>query len=398
MGANLFAIRSAIRITVRRARETLKPRTGCPYSTVIYYGVSYIGLVVGGGMPEIAAVDLFCGAGGLTHGLIKSNINVIGGFDVEASCKFAYEANNYGAKFFCRDVAELSVPELAALYPKGAIKLLAGCAPCQPFSTYSQGKDTSKDARWSLLYSFAKLIRGVKPELVTMENVPDVTKHEVYHDFVAELEDQGYKVWAERVYCPDYGMPQERKRHVLLASKLGSIELIKPTRQSRKYKTVEETIGRGKVSPLKAGEQDPKDSLHKAATLSDLNMLRMKASRPGGTWKDWPKELVAECHQRASGRSYSGVYARMRWDKPSPTMTTQCFGFGNGRFGHPEQDRAISLREAAMLQTFPKSYKFVPSGQNYHFKSIGKMIGNAVPVKLGKVIGLSFGRHLSEVD
>lgn len=348
-------------------------------------------------MARVTAVDLFCGAGGLTHGLIKSKIKVIAGFDLEPSCKFAYEANNYGAKFFCRDVSKLAASELDAMYPKGTIKLLAGCAPCQPFSTYSQGKDSSKDARWPLLYSFAKLIRGVQPQLVTMENVPDVTKHQVYHDFVAELKEQGYHVWAERVYCPDYGLPQERKRHVLLASKLGPIALIKPTRKNQKYKTVEDTIGLGKVSPLKAGEQDAKDPLHRAATLSDLNMKRIKASKPGGTWKDWPKDLVANCHRKASGRSYSGVYARMQWDKPSPTMTTQCFGFGNGRFGHPEQDRAISLREAAMLQTFPKNYKFLPDGQTYHFKSIGKMIGNAVPVELGKVIGISFEEHLSDL-
>lgn len=345
-------------------------------------------------MPEIAAVDLFCGAGGLTHGLIKSKIKVVAGFDIESSCKFAYEANNSGAKFFCRDVAELTAAELTNLYPEGAIKLLAGCAPCQPFSTYSQGKDASQDERWPLLYAFSKLIRGVQPELVTMENVPDVTKHKVYHDFVVELRMQGYSVWAEKVYCPDYGMPQVRKRHVLLASKLGAVELIAPTRKPDSYRTVEDVIGKGKLPPLQAGEQDAIDPLHKAAMLSDLNMKRMKASKPGGTWKDWPIELVADCHQKDSGRSYSGVYARMQWDKPSPTMTTQCFGFGNGRFGHPVQNRAISLREAAMLQTFPKSYKFLQKGRKLHFKTVGKMIGNAVPVELGKVIGVSFNKHV----
>ncbi len=343
-------------------------------------------------MANISAVDLFCGAGGLTHGLIKSKVNVVAGFDIEESCRFAYEKNNAGAKFINKDVSDLSAEEVAALYPKGDIKLLAGCAPCQPFSTYSQGRDTSEDKRWPLLYSFARLIREVKPELVTMENVPDVTKHEVYHDFVAKLVELGYQVWANKVFCPDYGMPQMRKRHVLLASKLGPIELIKPTRKPENYKTVDKTIG--KLPKIEAGEQHSKDPLHQAASLSSLNMLRMKSSKPGGTWRDWPEHLVAECHKKKSGKTYSGVYARMRGDKPSPTMTTQCYGFGNGRFGHPKQHRAISLREAAMLQTFPKSYKFIRRGEKLQFTRIGKMIGNAVPVDLGKVIGRSFQRHV----
>lgn len=338
-------------------------------------------------MPRISAIDLFCGAGGLTHGLIKSNVNVVAGFDIEESCRFPYERNNIGAKFFNKDVSILSSEELASLYPEGDVKLLAGCAPCQPFSTYSQGRDVRKDKKWPLLYAFARLIRGVQPELVTMENVPDVTKHEVYHDFVAELKGQGYQVWANAVYCPDYGIPQSRTRHVLLASKLGAIQIIKPTHNPDKYITVGDTIG--SLPKLKAGEADANDLLHKTSRLSDLNLKRIRASVPGGSWRSWPEELRAECHKKSTGRSYSGVYARMSWNKPSPTMTTQCYGYGNGRFGHPEQDRAISLREAALFQTFPKSYKFVEKGKRVEFTPIGKMIGNAVPVQLGKVIGNS---------
>ena len=339
-------------------------------------------------MKEIAAIDLFCGAGGLTHGLLKAGVNVVAGYDVDSSCKYAYEQNNKGATFFNKDVADLTGAELNKLFPKGSLRLLAGCAPCQPFSTYSHGRDVQKDKKWPLLYSFARLIREAMPEFVTMENVPDVIKHDVYHDFVAELESLGYVVWANKIFCPDYGIPQGRKRHVLLASRIGEIEIIKPTRKPDQYKTVEDAIA--KLPAIKAGEQHSDDPLHIAAGLSQINLKRIRKSKAGGSWNDWPKELRAKCHRKESGKTYGGVYARMRWDEPSPTMTTQCYGYGNGRFGHPEQHRAISLREAAILQTFPKKYKFIDPEKPFSLSQIGKMIGNAVPVDLGKIIGKSF--------
>jgi len=236
------------------------------------------------------------------------------------------------------------------------------------------------------------LIDEVLPELVTMENVPDVTRHEVYNDFVSHLKNLGYKIWAKKIYCPDYGMPQGRNRHVLLASRVGDIELLKPTHAREDYKTVRDAIGN--LPQLSAGEQCKKDRLHISAGLSSLNMKRIKESKPGGTWHDWPERLRADCHRKSTGKGYVSVYSRMSWDIPSPTITTQCYGFGNGRFGHPKQDRAISLREAAILQTFPKGYKFVPPDAKVHLVTIGIMIGNAVPVSLGKVIGKSLLKHV----
>jgi len=347
-------------------------------------------------MSDIAAIDLFCGAGGLTHGLIKAGVKVVAGFDIQRSCKYAYERNNAGARFFDKDVRLLTGIELNSLYPTGSLRLLAGCAPCQPFSTYSQGRDVRSDKKWPLLYAFSRLINQSLPELVTMENVPDVTRHEVYHDFVEELKGLGYRVWAQKIYCPDYGIPQSRNRHVLLASRLADINMLGPLRKPKKYKTVKQTIGR--LPPIKAGEQCEKDRLHIAAGLSSTNMARIKHSKPGGTWRDWPENLRAECHRKESGKTYVGVYGRMSWDNVSPTITTQSYGFGNGRFGHPEQDRAISLREAAMLQTFPKSYQFLPPGEKVQIAPIGTMIGNAVPVALGKVIGKSFKQHVLSIN
>lgn len=336
---------------------------------------------------NIEAVDLFCGVGGLTAGLIKSGIEVKAGYDIDAACRYGYEYNNK-AVFVQKSVADVGADEINNWYSKGAVRLLAGCAPCQPFSTYNNGKDTSLDKKYPLLYHFARLIDEVRPELVTMENVPDVTKHQVYHDFVAKLETLGYQVYAQKVACVNYGIPQDRKRHVLLASRIGKVSLLPATHQIPV--TVKEVIGH--LTPIKAGQHCPKDALHYSASLSDLNMKRIQASKQGGTWRDWPPELLAECHKKDSGKSYGSVYGRMSWDKPAPTMTTLCTGYGNGRFGHPEQDRAISLREAAIFQTFPEDYQFA---EHINKTAISRMIGNAVPVRLGEVVGISLTNALN---
>ena len=156
--------------------------------------------------------------------------------------------------------------------------------------------------------------------------------------------------------------------------------------------TVRDAIG--SLSPIKAGSAHEDDALHTASKLSSLNLERIRASQPGGTWRGWPEYLIAECHRRRTGHTYPGVYGRMAWDVPTPTITTQFFGFGNGRFGHPEQDRAISLREGAILQGFPQKYAFAPDNTRIHFKALGRMIGNAVPVTLGRTIGHSIMRHI----
>jgi len=341
----------------------------------------------------VACVDLFCGAGGLTHGLIRKGIDVQAGVDVDPTCRFAYEANNKGATFLERDVESLTVKEISRFFPMDKYSLLAGCAPCQPFSTYAKGKDTSGDAKWRLLRSFGKMVRKVQPDLVTMENVPQLPKHAIFEEFLEAFE--GYETWKGVVECEAYGIPQRRRRLVFLASRLGPISLIPPTHSGR-HPTVANTIGY--LPSIQAGSAHWSDPLHAAAGMNELNLKRIRQSRPGGSWEDWDEELVAECHRRESGKTFSSVYGRMRWDEPAPTMTTLCYGFGNGRFGHPEQDRAISLREAALFQTFPKSYRFVPNDEYVNFRMIGRLIGNAVPVRLGEVIAMSIKKHLKQVE
>lgn len=342
---------------------------------------------------KVAAVDLFCGAGGLTHGLISGGVTVRAGFDIDTACKWPYETNNTGAKFFDRDVAQLTGEQLKKWFKKGEVKLLAGCAPCQPFSAYSLGKTDFEDKRWSMLGQFGRLVQELKPDLVTMENVPQLERHEIFAEFVSALE-KDYQVSVQVVSCTDFGIPQSRKRLVLLASRYGSLTLRQPDGRKDRAATVADAIG--DMPMLEAGQQDATDPLHVCSKLSPQNLRRIKASVPGGSWRDWDEELVAQCHRDESGQSFPSVYGRMDWTKPSPTITTQFFGFGNGRFGHPEQNRALSLREGAILQTFPKSYSFVKPGARVEIKNVGRLIGNAVPVKLGKVIAESIMKHLVE--
>ena len=343
-------------------------------------------------MKKIFCVDLFCGAGGLTHGFVLEGLPVVAGIDLDPACRFPYEANNQ-ARFVEQDIGKVTAEELKNLFGDADLTVLAGCAPCQPFSTYAQRYETDgKDGKWGLLYHFARIAKEANPDVITMENVPTVAKHEVFHDFVLSLKELGYHVWFDVVDSSKFGVPQTRNRMVLLASKLGDIRMLPPS--TIKPKTVRQAISHLRV--LKAGESAPRDKLHATATLSEKNLMRIKASKPGGTWRDWPESLVADCHKAKSGKTYAGVYGRMEWDKPGPTMTTQCYGFGNGRFGHPEQDRAISLREAAILQSFPRTYHFIPDGGEVNFTALGRLIGNAVPVDLGRAIARSIKAHLKE--
>ena len=223
-----------------------------------------------------------------------------------------------------------------------------------------------------------------------MENVTQILNFKekpVLRDFIEKLEMLGYNVDVNQVFCPDYGIPQTRKRLVLLASKKGHIKLISQTHSKERYVSVRDVIGG--LPPIAAGEIDKHDSLHRAIALTSINLQRIKATPYGGSWHDWPEELILECHKKKEGKTYGSVYGRMEWDKPSPTMTTQCTGLGNGRFGHPNQDRAISVREAALLQTFPISYKFFPDEESVSITKAARYIGNAVPPQLGEVIGKS---------
>ena len=346
---------------------------------------------------RVRVVDLYCGIGALSHGLILEGLDVIAGVDNDRTCKYGFEKNN-GAKFIHKDISRFTVKELRKLFHGATVRVLVGCAPCQPYSSLNRRKLRKKEARhhWYPMYRFMTLVKHVKPEIVSMENVPDLSdarKYPVFDKFVKTLEALKYKVHFKKVDSSKYGVPQRRHRLVLLASRFGPISLIAETHADKDVPTVKEAIG--KLPRLEDGKVHPSDPLHRSSKLSDTNKKRIVATpKNGGSATSWPSHLMPKCYRRRSGRSYMvTVYGRMRWNDPAPTMTTQFMTLGTGRFGHPTQNRAISLREAAIFQSFPSYYEFAPSN-HVTAKHTAKHIGNAVPVLLGRAIGKSIKNHI----
>lgn len=347
---------------------------------------------------KIEAVDLFCGIGGLTKGLQNAGIRVVAGVDNDERCQYGYEVSN-GSTFIGRPIEDVSAEEIAALYSNDAIRVLAGCAPCQSYSGLNRNGRTQDDN--VPIKKFAKLIQQILPEIVTMENVRGLrdTKHyPIFNYFLGVLKRNGYQVSYQVVNTADYGVPQERKRLVLVASRIGKkdIKLIDPTHKGR-HVSVRKAISR--LRPIRDGETSASDFLHHARKLSPMNKKRIAATpKNGGNAKSWDDDLLLDCYKKESGKTYmNSVYGRMNWDKPAPTMTTQCIGLGNGRFGHPEQNRAISIREAAIFQTFPRDYIFADPKNRMLSGDLARFIGNAVPVRLGEVIGESIVQHVKQI-
>lgn len=342
---------------------------------------------------DAKVVDLFCGVGGLTHGFIKEKFDVIAGIDFDKTCAYAYEKNNKST-FIHADLTSYPPGKIKKLFPKGSLKILVGCAPCQAFSTYTQG--SKKNNKWKLLYSFGKIIEAVKPDIISMENVPNLLnykKGKVFRDFIGVLDKQKYSIEYQIVDAKNYGVPQRRKRLILIASRVGRISILPETHSDNNPVTVRKAIG--KLPRIAHGQTHRNDPMHRARLLSPLNERRMRATPPGGSWKSWTDpSLILDCHKKDTGKSYGSVYGRMKWNDVSPTLTTQCTGYGNGRFGHPVQNRAISLREAAILQSFPRKYKFIDPSIEFNSSTIEQHIGNAVPVRLGAVIARSIKKHL----
>lgn len=336
--------------------------------------------------------DMFCSIGGLTYGLQKAGITVNAGLDIDGSCRYAYE-KNCEATFIEADIKELSFSDISTYFNDAEYRILVGCAPCQPFSSHTAKiKSRQPDSKWNLIDEFLRIILEGQPEIISMENVPQLMDKSIYHKFKHELVDAGYKIADGVISCSDFGVPQKRCRLVMLASLLGKIDMPKP--EAEEPKTVRQAIGH--LCSLENGQSSETDPLHICSRLEPINLKRIQASKPGGSWRDWPTELLPDCYKKDSGLSYGSVYGRMQWDKPAPTLTTQFYRYGTGRYGHPEQDRALSLREGAILQTFPEQYQFIASGERAAFTKIGRQIGNAVPPSLASAIGKAITDHLEK--
>ena len=331
------------------------------------------------------ALDFFCGCGGLTRGLTDAGLKIMAGFDIDENCRETYMFNNPNTEFIAKDIHDITISDLKKYARLRSFRdaLFVGCAPCQPFSPQRKGEKRVKDAK--LLSEFGRLVDQAEPGFILIENVPGIARVQgfsTFRRFLHLLKNNGYTYEFEVVDAKYFGVPQTRRRLVLVASKHDHVSLPKRKygNKLRPLKTVYEAISH--FPPIEAGESHPDVPNHFAAAVSEINLERLRNTpKNGGDRRSWPKELWLDCHKgKYSG--HTDVYGRMAWHSPAPTLTGRCHSISNGRYGHPEQNRAISLREAASLQSFPNGYIFF--GSNKH---IAQQIGNAVPVRLAEELG-----------
>lgn len=339
---------------------------------------------------ELKAVDFFCGAGGMSYGLQSAGVTVLAGIDNAIDCRDTYISNISGAKYIKHDIAGLSAPELGRrlnIVPGDPNLVFAGCSPCQFWSKIRTDK-TKSEKTAHLLKQFQKFIKHFRPGFVIVENVPGLFRRReqsILPDFLDFLNGQGY-AWDDGVINANhYGVPQNRKRYLLIATRLAEKIALPPPKKDAKL-NVSNFIGIDNgFAKIPAGYRDETELLHTAAGLSSQNLRRIQATEKSGgcrtAWRD-NKELQIAAYQ-GKDNIFRDVYGRMYWEKPAPTITTRFNSLSNGRFGHPDEDRAISIREGATLQTFPKTYLF--KGSN--LSSLARQIGNAVPPELARRIG-----------
>lgn len=343
----------------------------------------------------IEVADFFSGCGGTSAGLRAAGMRILAGLDVDHEAAATYRANFPDAAFIERDVRGVDPSELEDFISRtaGSRLLVSACAPCQPYTNF-HGKSAKRGEQRTLLLRLFPFIDVLQPDLVFVENVPGLHKvrgASTFNRFVRGLKRRGFHVAWEIVDCRSYGVPQRRRRLVLLASMLGPVTIPPATHGLgaglSPYSTVKQWIGH--LPPIRHGEKHEEIANHQAAELTDLNLRRLRATPAGGGRADWPPELRLRCHDEHEG--HSDVYGRMSWDSTAPVLTTKCTSISNGRYGHPDQDRPISVREAAALQTFPDAFEFVG-----RIKSATRQVGNAVPVLMAKTMGEALIAHSAE--
>jgi DNA (cytosine-5)-methyltransferase 1 len=338
---------------------------------------------------RLSAIDFCCGSGGMTYGFRQAEVNVIAGIDIDPNCKETYEVNNQPSKFIEADIKKLTEGELAE---RTRIKksdddlIFICCSPCQYWSKMNTDKTKSEESK-NLLSDFQRFVDYFRPGYIVIENVPGILKRRdesPLTSFLDFLKTAGYEYAYCVVNASHYGVPQTRRRFLLIASRVVKKVSLPIADTKAKVPTVRQFIGdMNTFTPISAGHKDTTDFLHTTAGLSVENQKRLKITpHDGGTRKAWSKTKLQIPAYVEKDDSFQDIYGRMFWDKPAPTITTKFHSITNGRFGHPEQDRGISLREGATLQTFNFDYKFVSTS----IGKIAKLIGNAVPPALSKRI------------
>lgn len=345
-------------------------------------------------------IDFFSGCGGVSEGLRQAGFDITIGLDFDQKAAETYQANFPEAVFYNVDIRELDEKEVVKTFKQKNIDkaplVLVACAPCQPFSMQNKAKNEN-DIRRTLLNETHRFIKALEPDYIFVENVPglqkiDKDKEGPYKRFIEFLDEQDYEIREFIAKSEEYGVPQRRKRFVLLASKDHKMEVPPITHGEGllPFTTVRDFIG--DFPAIKAGEIHVDDIWHRSPSLSELNLERIQHTVEGGDRRDWPEHLINECHKKHTG--HMDTYGRMSWDKSAPTLTTRCYSYSNGRFGHPDekQHRAISVREASILQTFPKDFIFKGS-----IADASRQIGNAVPCEMAKQFGLAILKDYEEV-
>ena len=343
--------------------------------------------------PKVA-VDLFAGGGGLSQGLKQAGFVVSAAVEIDPSACATYSANHQGTVLFQTDITKISGQELLRTSPTGQIDLIAACPPCQGFSSLTT-KYRRNDPRNELIFEFVRLVKEIRPSIIMMENVPGLAKGKGMPVFEAAMQDltgHGYQLSHDVLDVANYGVPQHRYRLVVLGS-LGKkpptipkpTHFRTPTNGQHSWMTVRDAIAKedkpvsmknamAAGGPIQLGWNVVRE-------LSDINIKRLMAVRPGKSRATLPVELRPECHKNTD-IGFSNVYGRMSWDDPSPTITGGCTTLSKGRFGHPSQLRTISVREAALLQSFPREYRF----NVVHMDKVCNIIGNALPPRFAEVI------------
>ena len=335
------------------------------------------------------AIDFFCGGGGMTCGLRQAGIDVIAGVDIDKEARDTYEYNNPGTTFIETDIRNLRSNYFERKF--GVTRnddslILVGCSPCQFYSIINTEKENSLKTK-DLLRNFARFIEYYNPGYVLVENVPGIltNKQSIWPVFYKKLKDLGYNnIVYDIVDMSHYGVPQSRKRFSLIATRL-NVDIRLPKADQTQALLVD-FIGESNGFPrIEAGHKDTSDFNHTVAGLSDKCLRRMRKTRhDGGSRLDWAndQDLQLRCFV-GKDDCFKDSYGRMWWNKPAPTITTKFFSISNGRFGHPIEDRAISLREGATLQTFPRDYIF----KSNSIATTARLIGNAVPCEYARRLG-----------